>query len=179
MADTVNEMRQRVAEVRALPHVKDWTREFQDLSSRMPPEVWVYVAGGMPHVMAMAKHPSGEPALFTVGDVKVHPGGIVQPVMGGVWEGDPRWAVTPSSMGYPSPEEPSPDNRWIVTIESQGYISYASGEPDEDDAFSENKAEAWVWYDKRKAEAWVEVRAKRAAMSPEDYTVRQPRKVGQ
>lgn len=42
----------RAAEVAALPHVKAWVKRFEKLAKDMPPEVWIYVASGVPHVMA-------------------------------------------------------------------------------------------------------------------------------
>lgn len=44
---------ERAEIVGELPHVQKWIKKMQKLAKEMPPEVWVYVASGTPHIMAL------------------------------------------------------------------------------------------------------------------------------
>ncbi len=55
----------RAEHLRAQRPIHDWVRRFRQLAKEMPPEVWVFVAGDAPHVMATTER----------GDKFVKPGG--------------------------------------------------------------------------------------------------------
>lgn len=77
------EAQERAKQVRALPHVKAWIKRFQQLAKDMPPEVWVFVASGVPCVMAQDE----EGRNFMRGD-GMDPDATIESFRGsGSWDG--------------------------------------------------------------------------------------------
>ena len=69
----------------SLPHVKAWINRFKKLSKEMPPEVWVYVAAGTPHIMAV--DPTTKRMFERPKQDGSDPDAIIDRTSGGHWDG--------------------------------------------------------------------------------------------
>lgn len=69
-----------------LPHVRKWMRRFAKVVMDMPPEVWVYVASGVVHVMVKGED-GKEMYRRGVGSDGVDQDGSIAIVAGGHFDG--------------------------------------------------------------------------------------------
>lgn len=78
-------VRDRADAVAAMPHVRRWLRRLHRVARDMPPEVWVYVASGSPHIMARSD--DGEPIFNERGCVDQDAAVDVLDRKNGSWDG--------------------------------------------------------------------------------------------